>query len=303
MGNGPTIVRKDYFYDMPIDLFCVMHATTREIIEANLSFEYLLGWKPEEIVGNTLEAFISTETDKENLEKAFSKVKLGIHSLFFETEFRTKNNLKRHIDWKCYIDIENQHIYAIGRDITAHKESEKVLSEQTHIDHVTGVADRQTFLTLLQNELSGAVRYHYPTSVIMIDIDHFKNYNEQYGMQKGDECLRKVATALKTCLRRKTDFLARFENDEFAVLLTHNNLEKAIKSAEYLRASLEKLTTPERATESHHPITISLGVAALSETAEKEIASETMLSAVRRALRESQQRGGNQVNYAEDFHR
>ena len=300
MGNDPIITHKDYFYDMPIDLFCVINGETRQIIEANLSFEYLLGWKSEEVLGNTIDTFVNTEADKANIEKAFSKIKLGIHSLFFETEFRSKNNLTRHIDWKCYIDTENQHVYAIGRDITSHKEAEKILTQQTHLDHLTGVSNRQTFLALLQNELSGAVRYHYATSIILIDIDHFKNYNELYGMQKGDECLRQVANALKTCLRRKTDFLARFENDAFVVLLTHNNLEKAIKSAEYLRTSLEKLAMNTNATE-HHPITISLGVAALPETMEKEVSSETMLATVRRALSVSQQRGGNQVNYEEYF--
>lgn len=301
MGNDPITTHKDYFYDMPIDLFCIIKADTRQIIEANLSFEYLLGWKSEEVLGNTIDSFVTTEADKANIEKAFSKIKLGIHSLSFETEFRAKNNLTRHIDWKCYIDTENQHVYAIGRDITSHKEAEKVLTQQTHLDPVTGVSNRQAFLALLQNELSGAVRYHYATSIILIDIDHFKNYNEQYGMQKGDECLRQVATALKTCLRRKTDFVARFENDEFVVLLTHNNLEKGIKSAEYLRASLEKLATNTNTIEPHHPITISLGVAALPETMENEISSEAMLATVRRALSVSKQRGGNQVNYAEDF--
>src|SRR3990167_7320434 len=169
MGNdSPVNTHKDYFYDMPIDLFCIIHTDTQKIIQANLSFEYLLGWKSEEIVGHALETFVSTEADKANIEKAFSKIKLGIHSLSFETAFRTKNNLSRHIDWKCYIDTENQHIYAIGRDITAHKEAEKILAEQTHIDHLTGIANRQTFLMILQNELNGAVRYHYATAIVMI---------------------------------------------------------------------------------------------------------------------------------------
>lgn len=301
MDNSITDAHKDYFYDMPIDLFCVMHVGTREIIQANPSFEYLLGWKPEDIIGHTLESFSATEADKTNIEKAFSKIKPGSHYLFFEMTFLTKNNLTRNIDWKGYIDTEKQHIYAIGRDITAHKETEKLLTQQTHADSLTGVSNRQTFLALLQNELSSAVRYNYATAVILIDIDNFKNYNEQYGIQKGDERLRKVATALRTCLRRKTDFLARFENDEFAVMLTHNNLEKAIKSAEYLRSSLEKMITNVGISEPHQPMTISLGVAALSETATKEITPEAMINIVRKALRKSQQRGGNQVNYVDDL--
>lgn len=299
MGNSPANPNNHYFYEMPIDLLCVIQVETRKIISANISFEYTLGWKTNEVLGNTLGAFVNTETDRENVEKMFSKVNLGVHSIAFETGLRAKNNLVRHIDWKGYIDSENGHIYIIGRDITPRKEAEKALSQQANIDPVTNIPNRQTFLTLLKNELSGAVRYHYATTIILIDIDNFKEFNEQNGIQKGDECLRYVASALRTCLRRKTDFLARFENDSFAVLLSHNDLEKGIKSAEYLRESLEKLANSNGNVETRHPISISLGVVAVPEDRESEISSETVLSAVKRALSISKQHGGNQVNYSE----
>lgn len=299
MGNHPADPNNNYFYEMPIDLLCVIQVETRKIISANISFEYTLGWKSNEVMGNTLNAFVDTETDRESVDKMFSKVNLGVHSISFETGLRAKNNLVRHIDWKGYIDSDNGHIYIIGRDITPRKEAEKVLSQQANIDPVTHIPNRQTFLTLLKNEISGAVRYHYATAIIMIDIDHFSAFNEQNGMQKGDECLRYVASALRTCLRRKTDFLARFENDSFVVLLSHNDQEKAIKSAEYLRASLEKLATSNNPAESHQPITISLGIVSIPENMENEVSSEVVLSAVKRALSISQQHGGNQVNYVE----
>jgi diguanylate cyclase (GGDEF)-like protein len=206
----------------------------------------------------------------------------------------------RSIDWKCYLDDEKR-IFAIGRDITSHKQTQKELVEQSHLDQITGIPGRQSFLTLLQNELSGSIRYHYPTAVIMIDIDHFRNFNEKYGIQKGDECLRSIGSALKTLLRRKTDFLARFENDCFVVLLSHTDLEKAIKSAEYLRESLEKMEMRNDPDPSHQRMTISLGVSAIPEKIEKEVTTEFMVSSVRRALSVSQQRGGNQVNYSKDF--
>src|SRR3990167_11319427 len=94
-------------------------------------------------------------------------------------------------------------------------------------DEQTGLNNRQMFLTLLQQELSAAFRYHHATAIILLNIDHFRNFNHQYGTQKGDDCIKQIANVLKNILRRKTDFLARFENDEFIVLLTHNDLEKA----------------------------------------------------------------------------
>lgn len=296
--SQPEISYKEYFYDLPIDLFCVINPHTQKIIEANNAFELILGWKPIEIIGRSLTELTQ---DKTAIDKAFSKVKLGVHSLVFEAEFHTKNNLPRWFDWKCYFDSEKQQVFAIGRDITVYKEAQKSLTVQSHIDHLTGVYDRQTFLTYLQNELNSAVRHHYPTAIILIDIDHFKTYNEKQGMQKADECLRQIATLLKTCLRRKTDFLARYENDTFAVLLTHNTIEKAIQSAEYLRSNLEKLVIRHTSDNTQEKITVSLGVSAIKDTSQKTITASEILNAAQRALHISQRRGGNQVHYLDAF--
>lgn len=286
---------------MPIDLFCVIHGDSRKILLANLSFEYLLGWKSDEVIGQSFDAFTNAETDIPSIEKSFSKIKLGVHTLTFETSFRTKNNLMRDIDWRCYVDNEQQHVFAIGRDITTQKEAQRNLAQQSQIDPTTNIPSRQTFLTLLENELSGATRYHYATALMMVDIDHFKNYNERFGLQKGDDCLRQVAMALKSYLRRKTDFLARFENDSFVVLLSHNDLEKGIKSAEYLRSSLEKLAVHHDGEEGHQPITISIGVTAISDKFQGLITPDLFLASARKALNIGQQRGGNQINYSEEF--
>lgn len=279
--------QKTYFYDMPIDLFCIIHGDNQQIIQANPSFEYILGWKEDEVVNKPFSTFVNTETDVTNIDKAFSKIKLGIHSLTFETEFKTKNNLVRNIDWKCYIDAENKMIYAIGRDITAHKENQKLLIQQSHHDEPTGLNNRQVFLTLLQQELSAAFRYHHATAIILLNIDHFRNFNLQYGIQKGDECIKQIANILKSTLRRKTDFLARFENDEFIVLLTHNDLEKALKSAEYLRENLTKA----------NKVTLSISVCALPEKIDKEATIDQVIGALRQAMMLNRKNGENQINY------
>ena len=283
--------QKTYFYDMPIDLFCIIHTENKEILQSNPSFEYILGWKEDEVINKPFSTFINNETDVANIDKAFSKIKLGIHSLTFETEFKTKNNLVRNIDWKCYIDVENQMVYAIGRDITPHKENQKLLIQQAHLDEPTGLNNRQVFLTVLQQELSASFRYRHPTAVILFNIDHFRNFNLQYGVQKGDDCIKQIANTLKTSLRRKTDFLARFENDEFIVLLTHNDLEKALKSAEYLREILNK----------NGKITLSLSVCAIPEKLEKEPTIDQVIGALRQAMMLNRKNGENQINYVSNL--
>lgn len=301
MGQEITDTLKERFYDLPIDLCCVLDLDHFQITQANLSFEYILGWKPEEIIGKKLDEFVNSGEDRAAIEKAFSKVQRNIHSLSFETEFHCKNTQLRWIAWKCYVDTETQKLFAVGRDITPYIEMQKTLLAQSQIDHLTGIFDRQALMSLLQKEVNGAARFHNSTTLILIDIDGFKEYNSRYGLPQGDVCLKQVATTLKTCLRRKTDFLARFENDSFGVILTHNNLEKAAKSAEYLRMNVEKMAVKHVEDDTLHRITISLGVASVSDTAEKEVTSDQMLTAALHTLEISKQSGGNQVNCAIEF--
>lgn len=282
-----TSEQKACYYDMPIDLFCTIHSESKQILQTNSSFEYILGWKEDETINKPFCTFVNTETDIANIDKAFSKIKLGIHSLTFETEFKTKNNLVRNIDWKCYIDAENKMVYAIGRDITPHKENQKLLILQSHHDELTGLNNRQVFLTLLQQELSAAFRYHHATAIMLLNIDHFRNFNQQYGIKKGDESIKQIASILKNTLRRKTDFLARFENDEFIALLTHNDLEKALKSAEYLREYLNKADK----------VTLSISICALPEKMDKEATIDQVIGALRQAMTLNRKNGENQINY------
>lgn len=289
------------FYELPIDLCCVVNIEDRKVVHANAAFEHILGWKKEEVVGQLISSFVSDEDSKKHLEEAFNRLKKGVHSLNFETEFLTKNKLTRSIDWKGYTDPENEQLFFIGRDITPYLEMQKDLKAQTHSDHLTGTFDRQTFLTILDKELGGVLRYQYPASIIFIDIDHFRELNEQNGIAKGDECLKAVATALKTCLRRKTDFLARFEKDQFVLLLSHNELEKGIKAAEYIHLNLEKLANSDASKKTHRPITVSLGVAAVPGDLKEAVTPDQLLKAAKKALKISKTAGGNQVNFSEDF--
>ena len=292
---------KERFFDLPIDLCCMLDLENFQILQANPAFEYILGWKSEEMAGKPFNEFISSEEEKANTEKLFSKIKSGIHSFSFETEFRCKNTQSRWIGWKCYVDDESNTLYAIGRDITTYKETQKTLTSQSNIDTLTGIFNRQAFMTVLQNETDGALRYHYAMAIILINVDHFAEYNNQYGFAQGDACLKHIAHTLKASLRRKTDFLARFENDKFVVLLSHNNLEKATKSAEYLRLNLEVVAAKLTVQNSPLKLTVSLGVTAISEKAEKQFTTEQVLKAAALGLDNSRQKGGNQVSFVQEL--
>ena len=111
---------------------------------------------------------------------------------------------------------------------------------------------------------SRAAREVIPLSLIFIDIDFFKNYNDAYGHPQGDECLKKVAGALRCSVKRPTDQVARYGGEEFAVIVPHTALHGARTMAEGLRNKVEELGLEHSASEIHDRVTISLGVACVT---------------------------------------
>ncbi len=138
--------------------------------------------------------------------------------------------------------------------------SNRQLEKLSLTDPLTEIANRRSFEQRLDVEWSRALREQVPVSLVMIDIDHFKRYNDHFGHPAGDECLRNVAAALTQHARRPWDMPARLGGEEFAVLLPTTEGDGAIKVAEMFRESIERLGLP-------HPespfqiVTISVGVA------------------------------------------
>lgn len=139
----------------------------------------------------------------------------------------------------------------------ANQELERLASE----DGLTRVANKRAFEELYGDEWRRAVRNAAPLSVIMLDVDFFKRYNDRHGHLRGDECLRTVAGVLKERVRRAGDLVARYGGEEFVVVLANANLDGAVQVAEELRAGVEGLGLPHGASEVAPHVTISLGVA------------------------------------------
>ena len=126
----------------------------------------------------------------------------------------------------CLIQITDVTI-AVGREKLL-REQTMVLRSQTFSDGLTGVANRRHFDVAIDKEMRRAKRSGSPLSLLMIDIDHFKDYNDQYGHQQGDTCLKQVAGALATMLNRSGDVLARYGGEEFAAILPDTEPAKAL---------------------------------------------------------------------------
>jgi diguanylate cyclase (GGDEF)-like protein len=123
-------------------------------------------------------------------------------------------------------------------------------------DSLTGLKNHLEFQEQLEDEINRASRYHLPLSLIMLDVDHFKRFNDSYGHPAGDETLKKLAHILQIHAR-ETDILARYGGEEFAVILANTDREHAIAAAERFRAAIIEEEWP------FHPITVSMGISTL----------------------------------------
>jgi len=143
------------------------------------------------------------------------------------------------------------------------KRQSDAMRELTLTDALTGIANRRSFNDAIQNEWRRCARSAMPLSLVMIDIDHFKRYNDAYGHQAGDACLKQVADTMLQCAGRSPDLLARYGGEEFVILLPQVDSPGAQTVAERILESVRALAIPHRMSSVSDAVTVSLGVATL----------------------------------------
>lgn len=139
------------------------------------------------------------------------------------------------------------------------------LAELSATDALTSLANRREFDRRLAEEFARAQRHQLPMALVLLDVDHFKAYNDAYGHPAGDACLRLVANLLREVARRPSDLAARWGGEEFALLLPHDDGERALALAERLLARLAQVAMPHGRSNVAAHVTVSAGVAALTE--------------------------------------
>ena len=165
------------------------------------------------------------------------------------------------------------------------------LSRLAHVDALTELTNRRGFMLNYGREWGRACRDSEPLSVVMIDIDSFKSYNDEYGHLAGDDCLRKVADAMASSILRPADILARFGGEEFILLLPNTNVGGALLVAERLRSAVENQKLVHEYALAVGYVTISLGV---SEKVDGQT-PEDFLNSADKNLYKAKESGRNQV--------
>ena len=178
------------------------------------------------------------------------------------------------------------------------EEANQMLLRLSRLDGLTGVTNRRQFDDYLDQEWRRALRENLPLSLVMLDIDAFKTYNDTYGHQAGDECLKQVAGVLSRVLNRPGDLVARYGGDEFVMVLPGTPAEGALRVAETMREKVQDLDARSQSPSSlKNHVTLSLGVATLHP--DRETSSSMLVAEADRALYQAKQGGRNLVVQAE----
>ncbi|WP_316233054.1 diguanylate cyclase domain-containing protein [Bradyrhizobium sp. SZCCHNPS2010] len=234
-----------------------------EIRYASPSSLQVIGWRPEQLVGTSALAGLNNE-DLPGIQRTANALQAGEieearivyrnrhrekGEIWIETALRVTRNRRGQIDG----------MVAISRDITEFKTAAEKLTALALSDGLTGLANRRHFDAHLKEECGRARREGGPLSLLLIDVDLFKKYNDNYGHQAGDDCLRAVARVLAEQAQRPADVAARYGGEEFALLLPGTDANGCIQVGERIRAAVGALGIPHDLNPPSRTVTLSLG--------------------------------------------
>lgn len=260
----------------------------------------ILQYDDHEILGHDSYIFIHPD-DREQIAKSHEKL---LKDGYVVSTYRIKRKDNEYIWFESSIKFmkeqneEDSRIYTISRNITERKlveqqlkEANKLLRELSTKDGLTGIWNRRSFDERIELEWEKACENNQPLSLIMLDIDFFKAYNDTYGHQRGDDCLKEVANAISNACKLDTVF--RYGGEEFAMILPKINEGKAKIVAENTREIVEKLNIPHVGSKIENHVTISLGTATIIPT--KYGSPLQLIEAADKALYQAKQDGRNCV--------
>ena len=186
---------------------------------------------------------------------------------------------------------------ALDRAREQAEEATRMLENLATMDTLTNVPNRRAFDLASATEWRRCQREGLPISFIMIDVDQFKQYNDNYGHGAGDECLARIAKVINSCIHRPGDILARYGGEEFAAVMSGTNSESALQMAQKFHAAIAELAIPHEHSAVSAYITISIGVATTIRT--DELTLEKLSEAADKMLYQAKESGRNMTRAIE----
>ena len=263
----------------------------------------VLGYAPETLVGRRLQDDVHPD-DWGPVTTAIGKLRVAGEPCTITFRFRRPD--------ATYLSVE-ANVRRLGevdgyvsslRDVSARVAAEAKLQEVNFklqrlvmLDGLTGIANRRCLDKFLEREFRRASRDEQPLALLMIDADGFKSFNDTYGHQAGDECLRAIASAVQLRMRRAADLAARFGGEEFVVMLPHTDVPGASGLAELIRTGVEGLAIPHAGSPTKI-MTVSIGVAVIHPGRDAATVA-ALIAAADRALYAAKNAGRNCIMHAD----
>ncbi len=235
---------------------------------------------------------LSTKEDPKIKSEAFG---LGVNDYLIKLPDKIEliARLRYHSTAYIYHKQRDEAFSALQESQRQLYEANLTLEKLSSLDGLTAIANRRQFDIVLSKEWNRAIRNRFPISLLMLDIDFFKLYNDTYGHQQGDSCLKSVAKILRNTEKRPADLAARYGGEEFAVILPETDIHGAKEIATTILQLITKANIPHKTSTVSKCLTASIGVAAM--TAERGKQPETLISLADHALYQAKEQGRNRL--------
>lgn len=258
----------------------------------------IVGWRPDQLVGTPALAGVNPQ-DLPRVQEVVAALKRGEIE---ETRvaYRTRHRERSEIWVESTLRVtrnggEVDGVVAITRDVTQQKTLEGKLETLATVDGLTGLANRRRFDERLLEEWGRAYRERTSLSLLMVDLDHFKAYNDQYGHPAGDECLRAVAGVLAAEAKRTTDLAARYGGEEFVMLLPNTDAAGCARIGERVLREIRDLGIAHRLNFPSRIVTASIGGAVCRPGVERSAGHASLVEAADQALYAAKDHGRDQL--------
>jgi diguanylate cyclase (GGDEF)-like protein/PAS domain S-box-containing protein len=265
----------------------------------------ILGWHPQELSGQPALAGVNA-MDVPHLEEVIASLRRG-DAEEARVTYRTRRRGKGEIWAESALrvtrngDGQIDGVVAITRDVTQQKDLQVKLETLAIEDGLTGLANRRRFDERLREEWGRAYRERSSLALLMIDLDHFKAFNDTYGHQAGDECLHAFAGILADEARRGGDLVARYGGEEFALLLPNTDAEGCARVGELIRRALRAAAIPHEKNQPTRRVSASLGGAVCRPGTERSAGPASLVEAADRALYAAKDAGRDRLMMADDI--
>ncbi len=268
------------------------------IIESNPYMEQMLGYQKDQLTSANFFDLVDPE-DLKKKPPELPKMLQG-ETITIERRMLTQSGQYRDFEMTGRMLQDNERLILLCRDITERKAAAQALAHANaelkklaNLDGLTKVANRRKFDTYLYREWSRAKRDQTPIALIICDIDFFKQYNDTYGHQQGDECLKGVAKSLASSVKRPADMVCRIGGEEFTIILPNTDLDGAMKCAERIRTDVNTLNIAHRHSSIANHVTLSIGVCALFP--DKHYSSSILITESDKALYLAKTQGRDRI--------